>query len=181
MNPSDQVTLKLSTTYDTVLALKGAELEAWARKAALEVVDRGESGERVELLMGERLREAGGGRATAARGGGGRAARGAAARAEASVAEASGGAMPRLNERLRVEVNFDGRVWSDLRVERRNLSGAMRLIANLRANGGSELCMAGYRVLDSFGAVVLVLAPINLRLTGVRFKGTGRDPETSTV
>lgn len=86
-----------------------------------------------------------------------------------------------MNERLKLEIDYDGGGWADMGFEAKNLREALHTIGRLRDEGGSEQCLAGYRVLDPHGGVVLILAPINLRITGARFKNSGLDPDTSTV
>lgn len=86
-----------------------------------------------------------------------------------------------MNERLKLQIDYDGSGWDDMGYEAANLSEAMDAIGRLRGEGGSEQCLAGYRVLDPSGGVVLILAPINLRITGARFKSSGLDPDSSTV
>lgn len=85
-----------------------------------------------------------------------------------------------LNERLRVQERLDAATWLVID-EVANLSKAMRVIMSCRADGASERCMSGYRVVDTEGRVVLLLAPICCRITGARIRSTGESPETSTV
>lgn len=86
-----------------------------------------------------------------------------------------------LNEKLRLEVDYDGSGWADMGLELANLSEVLETIGRLREDGSTDRCLAGYRVLCAGGLVVLVLAPVNLRITGARFRSSGVEPETSTV